>query len=122
MSEREPTRAAQYVGTEIGGKWWKRYRAPGFFARGNGAYWFEDGEIRFHRALTSQTTRIPLALVSGVSIGTWHAGAWLAGKPVVKVAWSKDGEPLSSGFGFGDRPSAEAFAAEVESRRSGSGG
>lgn len=110
-------RAGHYFGTELGGKWWKRYRAPGFSARGNGASWFEDGELRFHRALTKETTRIPLRLVTGVSFGTWHAGQWNAGRPVVKVAWTLDGQQLSSGFGFGDRASAKAFAAEIERRR-----
>jgi hypothetical protein len=122
MSEREPARSALYAGTEVGGKWWKRYRAPGFFARGNGAYWFEDGEIRFHRALTKETTRIPLGLVTDVSIGTWHAGQWHAGKPIVKVAWTKDSEQLSSGFGFGDRASADAFVAQIREQRPGASG
>lgn len=114
MSER---RAGHYFGTEVGGRWWRRYKAPGFFARGNGGWWFEEGELRFQRALTKEITRIPLALVTAVSFGTWHAGQWNAGRPVVKVAWTLDGQRLSSGFGFGDRESAEAFAAEIESRR-----
>ena len=59
--------------------------------------------------------------MTDVSISTWHAGKWL-GKPIVKVAWGRDGEQLSSGFGFADRPSAEAFMAEVQARRSGSTG
>jgi len=118
MSEREPSGSAQYLGTEVAGKWWKRYRAPGFSARGNGTYRFEDRELRFHRALTKHGTRIPLGLVTGVSFGTRHAGTWNAGKPIVKVAWELEGQQLSSGFGFGDRESAEAFAAEIESRRS----
>ncbi len=91
----EGTGKAQYVETEIDGKWWKRYRAAGFFARGNGSYWFADGELRFDRALTKELTRIPLAKVTGVTVGTWHAGTWLAGKPIVKVGWEADGEQLS---------------------------
>jgi hypothetical protein len=117
----EASRPGHYFGTEVGGKWWKRYRAPGFTARGNGSYWFEDDELRFHRALTKATTRIPLQLVTGVTFGTWHAGQWNGGKPVVKVAWELDGRQLSSGFGFRDRVSAEGFATELDSRRSGSG-
>lgn len=118
---REGTGKAQYVGTEIDGKWWKRYRAAGFFARGNGSYRFADDELRFDRALTKELTRIPLAKVTGVSFGTWHAGMWLAGKPIVKVEWEADGERLTSGFGFADRPSAESFVAELQARRSGTG-
>lgn len=109
--------AGHYFGTEIGGKWWKRYHAPGFSARGNGAWWFEDDELRFHRTLTKETTRIPLRLVTRISFGTWHAGQWNAGRPVVKVTWTLDGKELSSGFGFGDRPSADAFVAEIRTRR-----
>jgi hypothetical protein len=109
-------RAGHYLGTEVGGKWWRRYRAPGFFARGNGAWWFEEGELRFHRALTKETTRIPLRLVTGVSFGTRHAGQWHAGKPIVKVAWTLDGQQLSSGFG--DRASADAFVEQIQERRS----
>ena len=118
MSE-APSRPGHYFGTEVDGKWWKRYRAPGFSARGNGTYRFEDGELRFHRALTKEPTRIPLRLVTGVSFGAGHAGQWNAGRPVVKVAWTLDGKQLSSGFAFRDRESAEAFAAEIEARRTG---
>ena len=54
------TGIALYVGTQIGDRWWKRYRAPGFFVRGRGRYWFEDGELRFHRELTKElTARVP---------------------------------------------------------------
>lgn len=117
----EGTGKGLYVGTEIDGRWWKRYRAPGFFARGNGSYWFAEGELRFDRALTKELTRIPLAKVTEVTVGTWHAGKWLAGKPIVKVGWEADGEQLSSGFGFADRQSADAFVAELRLRRSGTG-
>jgi hypothetical protein len=112
---------AQYVGTEIDGRWWKRYRAPGFFARGNGTYRFEAGELVFDRALTKELTRISLVEVMDVTFGTWHAGTWLAGKPIVKVTWEHDGARLSSGFGFVDRPSAEAFVAGLRSHRPGAG-
>jgi len=113
----ESTGIALYVGTELGGRWWKRYRAPGFFARGRGRFWFQDGELRFHRELTKELTRIPLDRIREVSIGTWHAGKWLARRPIVKLAWEDGGERLSSGFGFGDRASADAFVAAVEERR-----
>ena len=112
------TGSALYLGTELDGKWWRRYRAPGYFARGNGTYAFEDGAMRFHRHLTTEATVVPVSAITGVTTGTWHAGTWLAGKPVVKVAWiGPGGEALSSGFGFADRASAEAFAAELERRR-----
>jgi len=122
MAKRESSRPSHYFGTEIDGKWSKRYRAPGFSARGNGSYWFEEGELRFHRFLTRNLTRIPLALVTGVSFGTRHAGQSNAGRPVVKVAWTLDGQELSSGFGFRDQASADAFAIEIETSRSGPAG
>ena len=112
----EGTAIAHYVGTEIGGRWWKRYRAPGFFAGGRGRFWFEDGELRFHRDLTKELTRIPLARIRDISIGTWHAGTWHAGKPIVKVGWERDGESLSSGFSFADRAKADAFVAGIRGR------
>ena len=111
------TGTALYTGTTVDGKWWKRYRERGYSARGNGRYRFEDGQLVFDRALTSELTRIPLAAVTGVGSATSHAGKWLAGKPIVTVAWARDGRRLESGFGFADRPSAEAFAAEIERRR-----
>ena len=110
---------ALYAGTEVDGRWWRRFRAPGFFASGNGTHRFEEDELRFQRALTKELTRIPLAKITGVTIGTWHAGTWHAGKPIVKVAWEADGRRLSSGFGFADRPSADAFVAEIRTRRPG---
>jgi hypothetical protein len=108
---------ALYVGTEVSGKWWKRHRAPGFSAKGNGTYRFEDDELVFDRYLTRELTRIPVAKVTGVTVGTWHAGTWQAGKPIVKVAWEDAGERRSSGFCFADRPSADAFVVELEGRR-----
>ncbi len=110
------TGIAVYIGTQVGDRWWKRYRAPGFFAGGRGRYWFEEGELRFHRDLSKELTRIPLEHVGTVSVGTWHVGTWHAGKPIVKVAWERDGERLSSGFSFGDRAAADTFKAELRRR------
>lgn len=119
MARREGSLPGHYFGTEVGGKRSKRYRAPGFSARGNGYYWFEEGELRFHRFLTRNLTRIPLRLVTGVSFGTKHAGQSNAGRPVAKVAWTLDGLELSSGFGFRDQARADAFAAEIGQHRAG---
>jgi hypothetical protein len=115
------TGIGSYLGTEMSGRWWKRYRAPGFFVRGRGRFWFEGGELRFHRDLTKELTRIPLDRVRDVSIGTWHAGKWFAGRPIVKLEWERDGERLSSGFGFGDRVVADALVAELHRRLHGPG-
>ena len=113
---RDQVGSVLYVGTEIDGKWWKRYRAPGFSARGNGTFTFEGDDLVFRRLLSKEPTVLPLSAVTGVRIATWHAGKWLAGKPIVKLAWERDAQRLSSGFGFGDRASADAFVAAVQER------
>jgi len=43
----EEIEPGHYPGTEIEGKWWKRYRAPGYFARGSGTFGCQDGELVF---------------------------------------------------------------------------
>jgi hypothetical protein len=113
----EVTGTGLYLGTTIDRTWWKRYRERGYSARGNGRYRFEGRELVFDRALTSELTRVPLDAVTDVSSATSHAGKWLGGKPIVRVTWSRDGRHLESGFGFADRASADAFAAEIERRR-----
>ena len=49
-----------YFGTEIDGKWWKRYRAKGFFARGNGEFTMDEEGIRFLRIADQGATDHPL--------------------------------------------------------------
>lgn len=117
----EPERhKGQYLGTEIDGKWWKRYRKDGFFLRGNGHYWLEPDVLAFHRLLTSEPLRIPFSAVVSVRIGSWHAGKWLAGSPIVKIDWTApDGTRLSSGIGMRHRASAEALVATLEDRIAG---
>lgn len=87
-----------YLGTEINGKWWRRFRKAGFFARGNGEYWLDDTGLFFHRLLTRDPLHIPLEAMDSLKIGKWHGGRWLLGHPVLKVLWSFQGERLSSGF------------------------
>jgi len=90
-----------YLGTEKDGKWWKRYMARGFFARGKGELWLEDGAICFHRMLTRTPLRIPFDRITGISVGRWHAGVNMFGERAVKVHWEADGGELSSGFVLG---------------------
>lgn len=91
-------RKGHYLGTEIGEKWWKRYRKDKFFARGNGEYWLDDTGLYFRRYLTQNPIKIPFAKVMEVKIGKSHAGRWLLGSPVLKLIWQTDGLRLSSGF------------------------
>ena len=44
-------RRGHYLGTEVDGKWWSRYRKDGFFARGLGKYWIENSFLYFLRHL-----------------------------------------------------------------------
>ena len=92
--------AGAYLGTEIDETWWKRYRKDGFFARGNGEYWFEDDGMHFRRYLTKKPIIIPYNSIQELRLGKWHAGQWRMGKAIVKIMWVKDGLRLSSGFVF----------------------
>jgi hypothetical protein len=91
-------RRGHYLGTEIDGKWWRRYRKDGFFVRGLGEYWIENSFLYFHRYLTLNPIVISLCDVCEVKIGKWHSGSWAGGKPVVKILWEKDNRKLCSGF------------------------
>lgn len=87
-----------YLGTEIGGKWWKRYRGEGFFARGNGEWWLDEEFIYFRRYLTKQPLQIPRREIISIRTGTWHAGRWAGGMPILKILWRQNDLRLSSGF------------------------
>jgi len=91
-------RRGHYLGTEIDGRWWRRYRKDGLLARGLGKYWIENSFLYFHRHLTVTPISIALDEVSEIKIGKWHSGSWAGGKPVVKIAWEKDNRKLCSGF------------------------
>ena len=111
MSEPE-RQSGQYLGTEIDGRWWKAYRRDGFFLRGNGRYWLDADAFVFLRHLTKEPFRIPFAAISGARIGSWHAGKWLAGSPIVKIDWTgPGGDHLSSGIGMRHRDDADALVA-----------
>jgi hypothetical protein len=103
-----------YLGTEIGEKWWRRYTKDGFFARGIGQYWIEDGNFFFLRILTIHPIVLALSEVMEIKIGKWHAGRWAVGKPIVKMVWMKGSTRLSSGFILsGDWHETEKLAAEL---------
>jgi hypothetical protein len=109
MSELEREKG-QYLGTEVNGRWWKTYRRDGLSLRGNGHYWIENDALMFHRLLTKEPFRIPLAAITGARIGSRHGGKWLAGSPIVKIDWTaSDGTRLSNGIGVRQREAAEAL-------------
>jgi hypothetical protein len=63
-------RRGRYLGTEIGGKWWKRYTQEGWFARGKGEYWVDDEAFYFLRTLTRDPIVIPFDKVGDLKVGT----------------------------------------------------
>jgi hypothetical protein len=91
-------RQGHYLGTEVEGKWWRRYTAPPFFARGNGTYWYDDRAFYFHRYLTQYPLELAFERIEEIQVGRWHAGRWAWGAPIVKLIWEEDGLSLSSGF------------------------
>lgn len=104
-----------YLGTEIDGKWHRRYREGGLFARGLGEYWIEGDLLQFRRYLTKSTFSIPLRRVRAVELGRWHAGRWVGAERAIKLIWEHQGKQLSSGFVF-TRTSPEAAQRSRELR------
>ena len=113
----EATSRGSYLGTEIAGRWWRRYRARGFFSRGNGELWLDDEGFHFRRLLTRSPLDIAWREMTRVRLGRWHAGRWAAGRPVLKVDFERDGRQLSAGFVLpGERQRIEELADELRGR------
>ena len=107
-----------YAGTEVGGKWWRRYTGARFFARGNGEYWYDKQSLYFRRYLTRDPLVIPFQSVSAVHVGRWHCGRWAWGAPIVKLIWeNNDGLSLSSGFVLSRSESHTRLVMEEMERR-----
>ncbi len=87
-----------YLGTEIEGKWWKRYRKSPFLARGWGEYWLNGEGFYFLRYFTEKPIFLPFRQIVDVKTGKWHSGRWAGGKVVIKIIWEEQGQRLSSGF------------------------
>lgn len=106
-----------YFGTEIDGKWWKRYREPGYFARGSGGFDLDAAGIHFDRKLAKEPLLINWDEVTSAQLGKWHAGQWGARRPVLKVWFDRDGVSMSAGFTLSkDWPEMEQFAAAINAR------
>lgn len=96
-------RAGHYSGTVLDGRWWKRYRGGGMFARGTGEFWLDDVAFNFRRYLTKVPMAIRYEDMEGVATGTWHAGQWAGGRQILKIQWRKGLLRLTSGFVVGRR-------------------
>jgi hypothetical protein len=108
-----------YFGTEIDGKWWKRYRAKGFFARGNGEFTMDDKGIHFLRLLTKEPLTIGWSEVRTATLGKGHAGRWAMGRPILKVGFERDGSTLVAGFFLTkDWSEMEQLAADLRAKAS----
>ncbi len=103
-----------YFGTTIDGKWWKRYKKDGFFARGNGEYWMEETSFCFRKYLTKSPMKIYFKDIVDIKIGKWHAGEWGGGKPIIKIIWKRDDKVLSSGFLV--KKNSDEFLKEIKKR------
>lgn len=112
---RAERRPGHYLGTVVDGKWWKRYRRDGLFARGNGEWWLEGRMLCFRRLLTREPLRIDLDRLTAVETGTWHAGRWAGGRTVIQMTWEQDSPRLTAGFVLAN--SAEETLALVEQFR-----
>jgi len=108
-----------YFGTEIDEKWWRRYRAPGFFARGSGEFDLDTAGIHFKRKLADEPLLIGWNEITSARLGKWHSGQWGSRHPVLKVAFDRDDLSLSAGFTLSrDWPEMEQLAADINTRAS----
>ena len=105
-----------YLGTELGGKWWRRYSKDGLLARGIGEYWITTSALFFRRYLIKTPIVIFFGDVLEVKVGKWHSGRWAGGAPVVRIVWKKAENLLCSGFVLSrDSSETEALVREIRS-------
>lgn len=106
-----------YYGTEIDGKWWRRYRGEGFFARGNGEFWADEEGVHFRKTLNRVPLSIPWDEISSIRLGGWHCGRPGYGLPLLKVDFHRDGRTLTAGFRLLERE-IERLASDLRERLS----
>ena len=112
-------RRGNYYGTEVDGKWWKRYRGSGFFARGNGELWMDDAGLHFRKTLSRAPLSILWEEMTAVGLGRWHCGRPAVGRPLLKVDFARDGRALSAGFSLsGDREEMEDLVDQLSEKLS----
>jgi hypothetical protein len=122
MPTMEQMAKGNYFGTEVDGRWWRRYRRDGLFARGNGEFWMDGDGLHFLRLLTRSPIDIAWAEITGVRLGRWHAGRWGAGHPILKVDFERRHLRLTAGFLLSRSwPEMEGLTADLRDRVVGSG-
>jgi hypothetical protein len=90
-------KAGWHVGTEMGGRWWRRYADRAFSIRGFGHLWSDKRGLYFHRWLTGEPPSLSDSQLESIASGAFHAGRWAWGLPIFKVRWRGNGEGRSSG-------------------------
>ncbi len=111
------TKTGLYLGSEIYGKWWKRYTRDNMLARGNGRYWNDEKTFYFLRYLTRDPISIPFEDIKVFKTGKWHSGKWALGHTVLKIVWNKNGLLLSSGFlAAKNKSDTEILISELKNR------
>ncbi|MCP4307614.1 MAG: hypothetical protein GY926_21210 [bacterium] len=110
-------KAGNYFGTEIDEKWWRRYRGPAFFARGNGEFWMDEHGVQFRKQLTKTPLLIQWEEITDASLGKWHAGRWNGGHPILLVTFHRAGQNLQAGFSLSkDWEEMEKLASDLRKR------
>ena len=110
-------RQADYAGTEIDEKWYKRYTKDSSFGRGMSDFWYDDNYFYIQRHLSDTPVKIPLRLVKAVKTGKWHSGKFSPLAPFIKIVWEKDGTVLSSGILVADNKfKVELVKSEIQAK------
>jgi len=91
---------AQYLGTRIAHKWWRRYCQGGFFIHGIGEYWIKDGSLFFKHRTRQEPISLPIRDIVGIILCSRKRRIWGDVVPVIKLVWRKDNVWLSSDFAF----------------------
>ena len=91
-------RSGQYLGTEIDHNWWQRYSKDGFFTRGSGEYWIEDGFLFFQHQVRQEPIKMPLQDIVEVILYPCNRRAKIGVIQVIELVWQKDGKWLCSSF------------------------
>jgi len=74
MNSKSTSISGKYFGTEIEGKWWKRYPKEKMSARGIGTLSYDNKSIFFLRKFTNTPISKNFEYILEIKSGQWHAG------------------------------------------------